>query len=445
KNNVRITVTAGGNVGIGTSAPASKLDVKGIITGYDSYFGKNYPICAGTSGASYSSVGYGLTFTDTTANYRYRISDFSSMLSFRSGGFDFNTAPIGTAGTVIPYTTAMTILQNGNAGIGTLNPANKLSVAGNADFTGNVGIGTSTPAYKLYVAGTVHADYLIVSRSITSAAASIENTAVSNLADGLYIKAGFNSSGFGGIFIKFTRPDGTVCGSIQQVAGNSANYNSSSDKRLKNIIGTTQKGLTDLMKIKVYDYSFKSDPGKQLQTGFMAQELYEIFPQAVSKPRDNNEPAEKNPWMVDYGKVTPLIIKSVQELNEELKAVVRNQKSENEKLKDENNQLKNDIAEIKAALGLQTKTSAINSSETEFAFGILPNPANETVTIRFENKTEKTLQLKFFDASAKEVKSISVKGNETIISISELINGNYLVKLLDGNTLLGTQKMTVNK
>src|SRR5205085_9262485 len=101
--------------------------------GFDSYFGKTYPLSAGTSGASYSSVGYGLTFSDTTANYRYRINnDYSSMLSFRTGGFDFNTAPIGTAGNVIPYTTAMRIEQNGNVGIGTLTPANKLSVTGSS-------------------------------------------------------------------------------------------------------------------------------------------------------------------------------------------------------------------------------------------------------------------------------------------------------------------------
>jgi hypothetical protein len=42
----------------------------------------------------------------------------------------------------------------GNTGIGTANPANILSVHGNADFSGNVGIGTSSPSGKVTVVNT---------------------------------------------------------------------------------------------------------------------------------------------------------------------------------------------------------------------------------------------------------------------------------------------------
>lgn len=328
-NLVRMTINTNGNVGIGTTSPKSTLDVGGTITGFDSYFGKNYPISAGTSGASYSSVGYGLTFSDTTANYRYRINnDYSSMLSFRTGGFDFNTAPIGTAGNVIPYTTVMRIEQNGNVGIGTLitTSFNKLTVAGNATFSGNLGIGDpNEESYKLYV----------VSNTLNYPAAYIENSQGSLGAEGLYIKAGSNLA-TGSNYIAFFRPDGTNIGRIQQTGINSVSYLTTSDNRLKNIIGTSQKGLADLMKIKIYDYTFKSDRDKKVQTGFMAQELYDIFPQAVSKPRDSNEAAEKNPWMVDYGRVTPLIIKSVQEQQQ----MIDDLKKQNEKLQKQIDELK---------------------------------------------------------------------------------------------------------
>jgi hypothetical protein len=234
------------------------------------------------------------------------------MLSFRAGGFDFNTAPIGAAGGIIPYTTVMTILQSGRVGIGTIVPANKLTVVGS--------VGASPIVY-------------------------IKNVLNNSNADGLYVEAGSNTN-VGARMEAFFRPDGGLIGIIRQNTLSSVEYSTASDKRLKNIIGTSQKGLSDLMKIKIYDYTFKSDPDKSVQTGFMAQELYDIFPQSVSKPRDNNEPAEKNPWMVDYGSITPLIIKAVQEQQQMI------------------DELKKQIDELKTLLISQNKESATDKNQT---------------------------------------------------------------------------------
>ena len=315
-NIVRININSSGNVGIGTTAPKSKLDVSGGITAYSSYFTRQDGapgVSVGRSGANYGSVGYGLTFTDTTDRYRYNISDYSSMINFREGGFDFNTATSGISGSAIPYTTVMTILQNGH-----------------------VGIGDTDPFYHLTVAGTIKSNFLLVSRAIVqTASASIENTVNTNTGHGLYIKAGSNTSG-AAMFIRFSRPDETVCGSIQQATLNTTRYNTASDKRLKNIIGTTQKGLPYLMKIKVYDYIFKTDAYKKIETGFVAQELYEIYPDAVSKPGDSSAPAAKDPWMVDYGRITPLIIKAVQEQQQ----MIDDLKKQNENLQKQINDLK---------------------------------------------------------------------------------------------------------
>jgi peptidoglycan hydrolase CwlO-like protein len=53
---------------------------------------------------------------------------------------------------------------------------------------------------------------------------------------------------------------------------------------------------------------YKADAANTLTTGFIAQELFEIFPNAVTKPANDDKM-----WSVDYGKVTPLLVKAIQD------------------------------------------------------------------------------------------------------------------------------------
>ena len=105
------------------------------------------------------------------------------------------------------------------------------------------------------------------------------------------------------------------------------------------------------MKIQVSDYNFKSRPGTN-ETGFIAQQLYTVLPEAVTPGGDN--PAEK-PWSVDYGRVTPLLTRAIQEQQGEIEALKeqnRNQqltlKAENAKLRAENTKLETENAKLAA-------------------------------------------------------------------------------------------------
>jgi len=69
------------------------------------------------------------------------------------------------------------------------------------------------------------------------------------------------------------------------------------------------------MKIQVRDYVYKADAGNTLTTGFIAQELYDIFPNAVTKPAK-----AEDMWSVDYGKATPFLIKALQEQQKTIEA-----------------------------------------------------------------------------------------------------------------------------
>ena len=123
-------------------------------------------------------------------------------------------------------------------------------------------------------------------------------------------------------------------------------YNTTSDRRLKDNIVNTHFGINDLMKIQVRDYFYKADPNKTPTTGFIAQELYDIFPNAVTKPAN-----EEEMWSIDYGKVTPLLTKAIQE-----------QQSEIENLKIKNKDYEDRLSK------LESKGQFANTSSTSAVF-----------------------------------------------------------------------------
>jgi Chaperone of endosialidase len=91
-------------------------------------------------------------------------------------------------------------------------------------------------------------------------------------------------------------------------------YGTTSDLRLKENIRPTAKGLNDLMRIQVSDFNFKSKPG-WTETGLIAQQLYTVLPEVVT--RGGTDPS-KDPWTVDYGRITPLLTKAIQEQQGEI-------------------------------------------------------------------------------------------------------------------------------
>ena len=124
-----IFVDDNNNVGIGTLSPNGRLDVGGghlVVTGYP-----NIDCC----------VANGAVCNNQDCYENVCEKDESCC------GVDWHLACADLAATLC-Y-----ICQSGNVGIGNTAPVNKLSVAGNADFSGNVGIGTTAPSARLHVVG----------------------------------------------------------------------------------------------------------------------------------------------------------------------------------------------------------------------------------------------------------------------------------------------------
>jgi len=83
-----------------------------------------------------------------------------------------------------------------------------------------------------------------------------------------------------------------------------------SDLRLKTDIKPLPVGLKELLKIKPREYLWKDNlmPSR----GFIAQELYEVYPEAANKPQIEDDPIN-NPWTVSQIKLIPLLVKSIQD------------------------------------------------------------------------------------------------------------------------------------
>jgi hypothetical protein len=105
--------------------------------------------------------------------------------------------------------------------------------------------------------------------------------------------------------------NGTVVGSITY-SDTATAYNTSSDARLKHDIvdAPEASGLIDA--IKVRSFKWNADDSEQ-RYGFVAQELVEVAPEAVSVPTDEDEMMG-----VDYSKLVPMLVKELQSVRARL-------------------------------------------------------------------------------------------------------------------------------
>jgi uncharacterized protein YlxW (UPF0749 family) len=118
------------------------------------------------------------------------------------------------------------------------------------------------------------------------------------------------------------------------------------------------------MRIQVSDFNFKSKPGST-ETGFIAQQLYTVLPEVVTQ--GGTDPST-DPWMVDYGRVTPLLTKAIQELKQETDSKEASLDKENSELKASVAEQDKKIAALNGAnVGLKAEVAQLKASNEKLA------------------------------------------------------------------------------
>jgi hypothetical protein len=273
----------GTNVGIGITTPNSKLDVA-----------NNDRVNGSTLSITNSADSSGWVAGDIIGSIDFRMDDTSNAQKIRGQIKVINTT---TGPFTYPSTNAMTF---STASVSTLSEHMRITAAG------RVGIGQNNPGFKLDVIdnGTAY-----VARFYNVNSNNAGGTGC------LYLQGGtFNSSDTTTNMISFRRNDGTEIGSIKRNGATTVSYNTSSDYRLKEDLKEFN-GLDKISAIKVYDFQWVDTDERNY--GVLAHELKDVVDYSVSGEKDEiDDDGKILAQSVDYSKLVPILIKSIQEQQE---------------------------------------------------------------------------------------------------------------------------------
>jgi hypothetical protein len=180
---------------------------------------------------------------------------------------------------------------------------------------GKFGIGTSSPGRSLQVQSSDNTSVYVESTSTDNNGLMILNANTDQNWTFNYHE-----------FIYFQKQGNNIGSIIAANNGSGVSFNTSSDYRLKTDL-RNYSGLDLVNKIKTYDFAWKENSSRM--HGVMAHELQEILPYAVSGLKDAVDANGKMIIQgVDYGKITPVLVKAIQEQDE----IINSLKKDKERL-----------------------------------------------------------------------------------------------------------------
>jgi hypothetical protein len=320
-----------GNIGIGTSSPGSKLQVQGAATFVGSSATNNAEIRIQNtdSGGAQWRIGDGIaTANGNLAVYRSTGAILGTVLD-SSGNLGLGVTPSawGSSRRAIQVSSVTGICGDSAAGqftnnvyFGasgatyiTTNPATYYQQYAGSHYWYNATSGTAGNAITFNQAMTLDAsgNWYMGSTGIGLFNSNSIQYSVSN-AQGYITHVNGTSSGQAYWIFAY---NSSQIGSITQSGTTAVLYNVTSDQRLKENIVDAPNALSSINAIKVRSFDWKAD-GSHSEYGYIAQELLEVAPEAVHVPVDPEEMMG-----VDFGKLTPRLVKAIQELSAQNQAL----------------------------------------------------------------------------------------------------------------------------
>jgi hypothetical protein len=258
---VNLAVSSG-NVGVGTSSPAQKLDVKG-------------------SGNTY------LRIEDTQAN------GYNAATLYKNDQRQFR---VGVLGTVGGFTNGALVVYDETAA------AWRMVI----DSTGNFMVGTTSPTARLTVAESGNApasDFYTSGGAVGTPCMYVKKQPNNGTTSQVYIQFLFNNASSGN-------------GQINGNGSGAAAFGSYSDERLKENISDIPPQLENICALRPVEFDYKTGGH---QVGFIAQEMQEVYPDVVGTASDEML------TITGWSKTEARLVKAIQEqqaMIEELKAKV---------------------------------------------------------------------------------------------------------------------------